>query len=82
MMKEYEQHNQTELPTAYSFKYFGTMIDQEDGCSKELDKRIVNAWNRWREIIGVLCDKRIPTHLKVLMYNTAIKLTLMYGSEI
>ena len=53
------------------------MTDQEGGCRKEVAKRIEKAWNRWRELTGVLCDKKIPTHLKVLLYETAIKPTLM-----
>ena len=41
-------------------------------------RRIEQAWNKWRELMGVLCYKEIPTKLKVLLYKTAIKLTLMY----
>ena len=43
-------------------------------------KRIEKAWNKWRELTDVLCDKKIPTHLKVLLYKTAIKPTLMCGN--
>jgi hypothetical protein len=82
LMKEYGGSRQTELPTTCNFKYLGTTIDQEGGCGKEIAKRIEKAWNRWRELSGVLCDKRIPTRLKVLLYKTAIRPTLMYGNEI
>lgn len=34
--------------------------------------------NRWRELAGALCDKKMPTKLNVLLYKTAI----MYGNEI
>ena len=43
-----------------------------------MEKRIEKAWNKWRELTNVLCDKKIPTHLKVLLYKSAIKPTLLY----
>ena len=81
-MKEYDQESLTELPTTTAFKYLGTTIDQEGGCGKEVTKRIAKAWDRWRELTGVLCDRKIPTNLKVLWYKTAIRPTLIYGNEI
>ena len=44
-------------------------------------RRIGVAWDRWRELSGVMCDKKVPRKLKVLLYNTSIKPTLTYGSE-
>jgi hypothetical protein len=79
-MKAYESEDKTELPIATSFKYLGTNIDQ-GGCSKEVAKRIEYAWNRWRELAGILCDRKIPTKLKVLLYKTAIRPALTYGHE-
>ena len=82
VMKEYDGDGSTDLPQVSTFKYLGTTIDREGGCGTEIAKRIEKAWNRWRELTGVLCDKKIPTKLKVLLYKTAIKPTLMYGNEI
>ena len=81
-MKEYEGDGLTDLPSVTTFKYLGTTIDQEGGCEKEVAKRIEKAWNRWRELTGVLCDKKIPTKLKVLLYKTSVRPILMYGNEI
>ena len=81
-MEKYGGGDKTELPTTKAFKYLGTTIDQEGGCGMEISKRIEKAWNRWRELTGVLCDKKIPTKLKVLLYKTAIRPTLMYGNEL
>ena len=60
---------------------FGTTIDQEGGCAVEVKRRIGVAWDRWRDLSGVMCDKKVPTKLKVLLYKTSIKPTLTYGSE-
>ena len=55
------------------------MTDQEGGCRKEVAKRIEKAWNRWRELTDVLCDKKIPTKLKVLHRCTE---ALMYSIDV
>jgi hypothetical protein len=68
------------LPIATSFKYLGTNIDQEGSCNQEVAKRKECAWNWWRELAGILCDRKIPTILKVLLYKTAIRPALTYGN--
>lgn len=37
---------------------------------------------RLSELAGVLCDRKIPTKIKVLLNETAIKLALMSGNEV
>ena len=43
--------------------------------------RVRLAWNKWREITGVICDKKIPVKLKHKIYKTVIKPTMTYGAE-
>ena len=69
------------MPKCSQFKYLGTTIHQEGGCRKEVELRISKAWNKWRELTGVLCDKKMPCKLKVLIYKTSIRPTLLYGNE-
>ena len=80
-LKSHSQENLCELPETTSFKYLGATIDQEGGCGAEVRRRIGVAWDRWRDLSGVMCDKKVPTKLKVLLYKTSIKPTLTYGSE-
>jgi len=80
-MKQYGLEERTELPKCSSFKYLGTTLQQEGGCSKEVEVRISKAWAKWRELMGVLCDKKISTKLKVLIYKTVIRPVLLYGCE-
>ena len=80
-LKSHSHENLCELPETTTFKYLGTTIDQEGGCGAEVKRRIGVAWDRWRDLSGVMCDKKVPTKLKVLLYKTSIKPTLTYGSE-
>ena len=81
LMKKYCSDEMETLPRCTQFKYLGTTIHQEGGCRKEVELRISKAWNKWRELSGVLCDRKMPAHLKVLIYKTAIRPALAYGNE-
>ena len=48
---------------------------------KYVENRVAKAWSKWRELSGVICDKKIPTKLKLLIYQTVIRPTLLYGCE-
>jgi len=80
-MKKYGSQVIESLPKCSKFKCLGTTIHQEGGCRREVGLRISKAWNKWRELSGVLCDKKMPTKLKVLIYKIAIRPTLLYGNE-
>ena len=43
--------------------------------------RLAKAWSKWRELSQVICDKKIPTKMKLLIYQTVIRPTLLYGCE-
>ena len=80
-MRKYNSTEMETLPRCTQFKYLGTTIHQEGGCRKEVELRISKAWNKWRDLSGVLCDRKMPTHLKILIYKTAIRPALLYGNE-
>ena len=42
---------------------------------------MTKAWSKWRELSGVICDTTIPTKLKLLIYQTVFRPTLLYGCE-
>jgi len=80
-LRKYNSTECVSLPQTTSFKYLGTTIHQDGGCKKEVELRISKAWNRWRELSGVLCDKKVPSKLKILIYKTVIRPALLYGNE-
>ena len=42
---------------------------------------MTKAWSKWRYLTGVICDKKVPTKMKLLIYQTVIRPTLLYGCE-
>jgi hypothetical protein len=43
--------------------------------------RIKCGWMKWREALGVLCDKRIPIRLKSKFYRSIVRPTMLYSSD-
>ena len=69
-MKRYMETEMVNLATVQSFKYLASTIDRGGGASKDVDNRVTKAWSKCRELSGVICDKKIPTKLKLLIYQT------------
>ena len=46
--------------------------------AKNLDRL---AWNKLREVTGVICDKKVPVKLKHKIYKTVIRPNMTYGVE-
>ncbi|XP_063585426.1 uncharacterized protein LOC134762814 [Penaeus indicus] len=44
--------------------------------------RVAAAWNKWRELSGVISDRKMPRKLKVKFYITIIRPVLLYGAEV
>ena len=83
-MKVYDSEGTTDLPNVSTFKYLGTMIEQygRQKMWKRSGKEDQRRHEIYGELTGVLCDRKIPTKLKFLLFKTAIKPTLMYGCEV
>ena len=81
-MKRYMETETVNLPTVQSFKYLGSTVDRKGGASKDVESRVVKAWLKWRELTGVICNKKVPTKMKLLIFQTMIRPTLLCGCEI
>ena len=47
------------------FRYFSSTLSQVGGCEADIEGRVPAAWRKWREVAGVVCDKKMPIKLKV-----------------
>ena len=48
-----------------TFRYLGSTLSQGGGCEVEVESRIKAAWGKWREVSGVVCDRKMPMKLKI-----------------
>ena len=63
------------------FKYLGSTITVDCSEEREVTRRIQAGWKNWREVSGVLCDRRMPVKLKGKVYKTVVRPAMMYGME-
>ena len=56
--------NGRELGQVEDFKYLGSVMGAEGGSWKAVKQRAKVAWMKWRDMSGVMCDKRMPRKLK------------------
>ncbi|VDO93776.1 unnamed protein product [Heligmosomoides polygyrus] len=61
--------NGTELAGTSVFKYLESAIASDGGLMVEVNSRVSAAWSKWRSLTGVLCDRKIPEHLKSKIYR-------------
>jgi hypothetical protein len=43
-----------------NFKYSGSFEQEDGGFDMDVKHRIRCGWMKWKEVLGILCDKRIP----------------------
>ena len=68
-----------QLPQVTEFKYLGSTLQNDGDMSSEVNKRTQCGWNNWRKMSGVLCDKRVPPHVKGKIDKTIVQPALLYG---
>ena len=73
--------NDIELKQVDEFCYLGTVIEEKGGCSKSVRARIGKAWQKWREVTGIVCDKRMSLKTKAKIYRSVIRPVLLHGTE-
>ncbi|XP_061704210.1 uncharacterized protein LOC133515655 [Cydia pomonella] len=63
----------TPLKKINSFKYFGSVISSDRSIDADIIHRINTGWMKWKELSGVLCDNRMPVHMKGKLYKAAVR---------
>ena len=64
-----------------TFCYLGSVVDREGGVERAVRARVASAWTKWREISGLLCNRRIPLKNRAHIYEACIRPVILYGAE-
>lgn len=70
-----------ELPKTFQFKYLGSQVSWDGDTLPDARARVNAAWLKWRQVTGVLCDKKMPIRLKSKVYKTVVRPVALYGTE-
>ena len=76
-----KDHQGTSLRQVNKFKYLGVTISEEGGSEEAVRARVSAAWDKWRDISGVVSDKNMLRKLKIKLYMTVSRRVLLYGAE-
>ena len=66
-----------EIKNLTPFKYLWSIVDTEGGTTTYWKNRVRLVWNKYREVTGVICDKKVPVKFKHKIYNT-VRYTTYY----
>ena len=64
-----------------AFKYLGGMVSEDGGMELAVRTRIGLAWKKWRDLAGVMNDRKMPRRAKTRVYTTVIRPVMLYGAE-
>ena len=64
-----------------AFCYLGDMLNGEGGADSASVTRVRCAWNKFRELGGMLTRKEMSLKLKGKLYATCVRSAMIYGSE-
>ena len=70
-----------QLPQVTEFKYLGSTLQRDEDMHADVNKRTQCGWNNWRKRSGVLCDKRMPLHVKGKIHENIVQPAITYGME-
>ena len=71
----------SEIEEVETFTYLGDIVDRDGGVERAVRGRVAVAWSKWREIAGLLCNRRIPLRSRSSIYDACIRSVMLYGSE-
>lgn len=69
------------LPKCTSFKYLGSVVNQQGDCDQDVNHRVSVGWLKWQQNTPLFCDKRMPVKLKGKLYSTVVRPALTYGAK-
>ena len=63
------------------FCYLGDVLNGEGGSNMASINRVRSDWKKFRELSGVLTNKKVALRLKGRVYAACVRSAMLYGSE-
>ena len=63
------------------FRYLGSTLAEDGELDAEVDLRIQAGWKNWRKLSGVLCNRRLSSRWKGMVFKTVVRPAMTYGNE-
>ncbi|KAK4314273.1 hypothetical protein Pmani_014425 [Petrolisthes manimaculis] len=70
-----------QLKQIQAFKYLGSWIQESGDLEREVQARLQGMGNAFRNVSGVIYDRRMPLRLKAQVYRTMVRPAALYGAE-
>ena len=70
-----------QLPQVTELKFLGSTLPSDGDMNTEVNRRTQCGWNNWRKMSGILCDKRVPPHVKGKIHKMIVQPAMLYGIE-
>ncbi|EMS50750.1 Thiosulfate sulfurtransferase [Triticum urartu] len=70
------------VPRKDTFRYLGSMLQEDGGIDEDVNHRIKAGWMKWHQASGILCDKRVPQKLKGKFYRTAVRPAMLFDGAV
>ena len=69
------------IPRVERFRYLGSLIQESGEIDEDTNHQIKVGWQKWKNALGVLCDRRISLRLKGRVYSVVVRPALLYRVE-
>ena len=79
--KETVKMEDIKVPRVKEFKYLGLTVQESDSCDREVKRKVQAGWNGWRNVLGVICDRRLPARVKGKVYSSKVRPAIVYGLQ-
>lgn len=70
-----------QLKQTTAFRYLGSWLHESGDLDREVQARLQGTGNTWRNVSGIIYDKRMPMRLKTQVYKTMVRPVILYGAE-
>ena len=69
------------VPRKDSFRYLGSILQEDGVIDEDVNHRIKVGWMKWRQAFAILYDKRVPQKVKGKFYRMMLRPAMLYGAE-